>query len=282
MLVHTLYMLTTGIRHPVPLPASTSSLTLDSASNQTVTMEDTVYDLQIEDPTARGLVGYWKFDEGQGTTAVDSSGNGNDGTLIDAPKWTTTVTSTITFDNPYSLDFGEENDDYVMRGAGTYTTVGDDLTLSLWFNHKNSGATRGIFHYGLTSVTAGNWAVALYNTDVRFYDWPDGGSQATQTLTYSADLTSDAEPWHNLVITRVSATGAIIGYIDGVEFDRTTGQTGSLDDAQATKQMGIGRAGPASYRFLGQMDDVRLYNRVLSEWEVVNLAKGQYADGASL
>ena len=28
------------------------------------------------------LVGCWQFDEGSGTTAFDSSGNGNDGTLV--------------------------------------------------------------------------------------------------------------------------------------------------------------------------------------------------------
>jgi hypothetical protein len=32
-----------------------------------------------------GLVGWWKFDEGSGTVAADSSGNGNDGTLVSDP-----------------------------------------------------------------------------------------------------------------------------------------------------------------------------------------------------
>jgi len=34
-----------------------------------------------------GLVGYWNFDEGAGTVANDSSGNGNDGTLKNGPAW---------------------------------------------------------------------------------------------------------------------------------------------------------------------------------------------------
>ena len=33
------------------------------------------------------LVGHWKFDEGSGTTAFDSSGNGNDGTLNGGAQW---------------------------------------------------------------------------------------------------------------------------------------------------------------------------------------------------
>jgi len=40
-----------------------------------------------------GLVGYWKLDEGSGSTSVDSSGQGNDGTLSPATggqdKWVT-------------------------------------------------------------------------------------------------------------------------------------------------------------------------------------------------
>ncbi|MFQ5406103.1 MAG: class III signal peptide-containing protein, partial [Candidatus Micrarchaeia archaeon] len=34
------------------------------------------------------LVGSWNFNEGTGTTARDSSGNNNDGTLTNGPKWT--------------------------------------------------------------------------------------------------------------------------------------------------------------------------------------------------
>ena len=34
------------------------------------------------------LVGWWKFDEGSGTTALDSSGQGNNGTLVNSPTYT--------------------------------------------------------------------------------------------------------------------------------------------------------------------------------------------------
>lgn len=36
-----------------------------------------------------GLVGWWKFDEGSGTSAGDSSGSGSTGTLINGPAWNT-------------------------------------------------------------------------------------------------------------------------------------------------------------------------------------------------
>ncbi|MDP8231020.1 MAG: LamG-like jellyroll fold domain-containing protein [Candidatus Gorgyraea atricola] len=37
-----------------------------------------------------GLKGYWRLDEGSGTVALDSSGNGNHGTLTNGPTWSTT------------------------------------------------------------------------------------------------------------------------------------------------------------------------------------------------
>src|SRR5262249_49373042 len=36
----------------------------------------------------QGLIGYWKFDESTGTTAIDSSGLGNNGILTNGPTWT--------------------------------------------------------------------------------------------------------------------------------------------------------------------------------------------------
>ena len=35
------------------------------------------------------LAAYWKFDDGSGTTAFDSSGNGNEGVFVGDPQWVT-------------------------------------------------------------------------------------------------------------------------------------------------------------------------------------------------
>src|ERR1700728_2906074 len=43
----------------------------------------------VSSSLSNGLVGYWTFDEGSGTTANDSSGNGNNGTLATSQTWVT-------------------------------------------------------------------------------------------------------------------------------------------------------------------------------------------------
>ncbi|MCK4883757.1 MAG: DUF2341 domain-containing protein, partial [Candidatus Diapherotrites archaeon] len=62
-----------------------------------------------------GLVGSWHFSEGTGTRTVDSSGNGNDGTLINGPVWTTG-----------KFGFGLQFD-----GVDDFVAVGSDSNLDM-------------------------------------------------------------------------------------------------------------------------------------------------------
>jgi hypothetical protein len=41
----------------------------------------------FSDGITNGLVGEWKLNEGSGSTVYDSSGNGDNGTLVNAPTW---------------------------------------------------------------------------------------------------------------------------------------------------------------------------------------------------
>ena len=52
-----------------------------------------------------GLIGWWKLDDGSGTTAADISGQGNTGTLTGGPKWASNCkrTGCVTFDGTLSL-----------------------------------------------------------------------------------------------------------------------------------------------------------------------------------
>ena len=46
-----------------------------------------VLGLVLTNTASAELVGWWKLDDGSGTIAFDSSGNGNDGTLEGNPQW---------------------------------------------------------------------------------------------------------------------------------------------------------------------------------------------------
>ena len=70
-----------------------------------------------------GLVGYWSFDEGNGTVAYDSSGSGNNGTIQGA-SWTEGVLgSALYFDG---------TDDYVEVAHDDRQDPGEELSLAAW------------------------------------------------------------------------------------------------------------------------------------------------------
>ena len=68
------------------------------------------------DPTTAGLAGYWRFEEGVGSTTFDYAGS-NDGTLVNAPVWSSL--------NPCQIP-GDLNGDGSVDGADL------GLLLSNW------------------------------------------------------------------------------------------------------------------------------------------------------
>ena len=83
-----------------------------------------------------GLVLHYKFDETSGTTAADSSGNGNTGTLTNmaGTEWTAGKVGG-------ALDFDGSND-YVDLGNGLADNMGD-VTFSSWIYREGSTKTFG-------------------------------------------------------------------------------------------------------------------------------------------
>jgi len=61
--------------------------TLANQGDHTETFDVTLHGDGEQSADEIGLVGCWKFDEGTGTAAYDSSGNGNNGTLVNGPTW---------------------------------------------------------------------------------------------------------------------------------------------------------------------------------------------------
>ena len=93
-----------------------------------------------------GLVGYWSFDNGSGTVAVDSLGGGVNAALVNGPTWKSSgrVNGSVLFDGV---------DDYVKCAS---TPVLDSLqafSVQAWVNptvyiQSSSGLTSGLFSKG--------------------------------------------------------------------------------------------------------------------------------------
>ena len=107
-------------------------------SNDFGSVESEEVEVKVSDSLQNGLVGWWKFDEGSGTVAYDSSGNGNDGNLTNGPTWATgKIGGALSFDGV---------DDYVELDN---FELGGEMSFSVWVRYFALNEWSRVFDFGI-------------------------------------------------------------------------------------------------------------------------------------
>jgi hypothetical protein len=201
----------------------------------------------IVDPN---LVGWWKFDEGYGTIALDWSGYDNHATLVNSPLW---VEGYI----DGALEFNGSN--YAVIDNVADDIRSNNITLNGWVKTTDS---HGLW-FSCNAVDHGN--VALWGIDKNYaviYDGFDSHYEA-----YSNTVVSDGE-WHMLTYVRNNSTGYI--YVDGfLENTHTANYSFDATDVWSIAQEWDSDS--SSDFFAGIIDDVRIYDMALAQDQVVEL-----------
>jgi hypothetical protein len=218
------------------------------------------------------LVGWWKFDDGSGTTAENSGdlGSSNDGTLywMDDSDWVGgRITGALEFDG---------SDDYVSILALNLDS--NTVTISAWI--KRDGDQND--YSGIVFSRDGNTIAGLglgSHNDLK-YHWNDEGD----TWGWYSGLTVPDSKWvfSALVVEPTQAT-MYIGE-DG-ELSSSTNimrYSGSSRNHEIEEFNGITRIGHDVHspdrRFKGRIDDVRIYNYALYQRRIEELASPSKAD----
>jgi len=204
------------------------------------------------------LVGWWRLDEGTGTRASDSSGQGNHGTLQGGPQWVTgRLDQALQFDGVD--DFVEVPDDQTLR-------VYDEVTVMAWINAERYDAPNGEAWQGILSKSNSPRSYSFY-------------TEASGTLHFSTSgvgpLSTPDVPLNEWVhVCAMVIGGHIEFYING-EAAGTSSSGIVLPGDADTATFVIGRTNEGANRsFLGMIDDVRVYRRGLTQEEVQLAMKG--------
>ena len=224
------------------------------------------------EPPTNGLVGYWTFDNA-GTTADDSSGNNNNGTVTGVTQVAGKVGLAYQFDGGGRVGI-PDSPSLAMDGGST-------LTMMAWVSvmpcpQFDSGINRGTvlgktgeYEHSMTCGSSPNYQEAIATVEDR--NWFDEPGAPISTATSAT--------WHHVATTWDAQT--VYQYIDGVQVGSRPLPGGSLSPTAIFGMaygVGIGCGDVDGvtgqrYWFVGALDEVALYNRALSASEI----QGYYA-----
>ncbi len=214
------------------------------------------------DATLRGgLTGYWSFNGPDmiGGTVYDRSGIGNNLFMIDMPTTTALVPGRI----GQGLNFEDGAIDYLEgENVSSYDFGTGPFSVSVWF--KTTFAGGGVRLVSVRDVCLND---SFWEVDIAAGTFSACIDDALGNLTCVASnaVVNDGE-WHHGVAVRDGVT--LSAYVDGV-FDNSASGVDILDLVNAAP-LRIGDS-VCNNDYLGEIDEVRIYNRTLSSAEVKRL-----------
>ena len=215
---------------------------------------------------ARGdLIAYWPFDDGSGSTAIDTTGGGNDGTLVNSPTWVPGVFGT-------ALSFNGSNQ-YVDCGNDASLSLTGDLTISAFVKLAADAHGRTLIskHYD-SEFDLTFW----HNSRLNYYNGPQWNNGNAK------EFGLDFEPgtWYHVGVTREAATKTVTAYLTnlatGTEY--TDSFIYNTTPPSTSDLLTIARRSRGGAHLAATIDDVRLYDKVLTEGEV----RGIYPEPGTL
>ncbi|UCC99201.1 MAG: discoidin domain-containing protein, partial [Phycisphaerales bacterium] len=208
------------------------------------------------------LVGWWKFDEGSGAIAEDSSRNGHNGTLNGDPQWVAGQLGS-------ALDFDGAGD-FVEVPHSPSLSITNAITIAAWTKMSaNAGGEMAIVSKGGWGANDLPYELTETPGDVIFWQfYDDGGRDGCQPPS------PPVNEWHHIAGTY---DGTIFKcYIDG-QLAQEWAYTGTMP--QNTASVTIGRRSRGGTSFNGVIDEVAIFNRALTAQEIPNIMAGMVDAG---
>lgn len=236
--------------------------------------------------TDLGLIAYYNFEEGSGTTLTDLSGNENNGTWVnssglsnyssDVPATLTNSTQAGSFSRTDAKNGDHIDLPYLSLAANAFD---GGVTVSFWI--KKEGDTK---QWAISETDVTN-SVAIYNLGidceiagranfmVRANDYTM--LRHSDDLSSIQEVSSNTEPeWHHVAWT--DDNGKLKIYIDGIldSTDFTYNPNSTVTCNVTTIGAWMRNASTPDYHFDGLIDDFAAWDYVLTDTQIASLASG--------
>jgi hypothetical protein len=218
----------------------------DAAGNTGVAPGATV---NVSNNGPSGLVAAYSFNEGSGSTTYDATGNGNSGTITGA-TWT---------------NQGKFGNALTFNGTNSLVTIGDSASL-----HLSTGMTLETWVYPTAPLSV--WTDLVYKAVDTYFLFassdsgvPAGGATFSAFSPIYAPSPLPLNTWTHLAVTYDSTMVRL--YVNGV-LAGSQAQTAPI--AASTNPLTIGGDRTFGQYFTGKIDEIRVYNRALTQSQIQN------------
>jgi hypothetical protein len=219
----------------------------------------------LTNSAAADLVGWWKFDEGSGTTAVDSSGRGNDGTLEGAGWDAGNFGNAVSFDGSSWVEIpGSAWDPIESQVTVAFWAFGGDAQPQSNFTFSAFSADDNVARQASAHVPWGNGQIY----------W-DTGSDGSAYDRINAALPAEYQKgqWVHFAFTKDADAGEVNIYVNGEPFLNGTGMTRPMTGVNAFT-IGVRATSDHASGYIGSIDDFRLYDQALNQEEIAVVMTG--------
>ena len=214
------------------------------------------------DPGNANLAGQWNFDEGAGAVAADSSGHGNDGLVFNGFWATGKLGSALSLSDATHVEIP----------ARAWASVDTQVTVAFWNYADATPPNNFIFGAWISDDSQSRVASAHqpFNGQV-FFDTSGDTGGGYDRINKSIEDREYLGAWHHWAFVKNSDTGQQAIYLDGSLWHSSDTLTKSMKVAEVTV-FHIGASPTLTNYYLGLIDDFHLYNKVLSQEEILWLA----------
>ena len=198
------------------------------------------------------LIGHWNFNEGSGNIAYDSSGNGNEGMVLNA-AW-------IQSEGRRGLDFNGSSSTVTIPGSA-FEGIDDQVSIAMWTYGDPSLPSQNSVFFARDSSNGRVLNIHLPFEDSQiFWDAPDRVSKLATEAEFEGS-------WTHWVFTKDATSGVMNIYRNGTLFHSEENRFATIGEITLGS---IGSQFNGRY-WDGMIDEVRLYNVALTANEITKL-----------
>ena len=249
---------------------STTGSSSSSESTSSTSSSDTKPDPEPIPSYAENLVMHLDFDNWNGTTVTDASGNGHDATAFGG------AAKAESYNGTSAAQLKANGDYFVVKNADELNfTAKDSYTISLWYCFdENTSFSKWpcILNKGFSSTSKECYLVTIANSSSSKGIFFTASAQPVRGNTnINASTDTELNKWHHFVMVQDAAKGTITTYVDGIRGSFVNYPA----DASTATDLFIGAMGEkvGQRQFLGKLDDIQIYDCALSESYIQNFKK---------